>query len=280
MNTNETTSWEILTKLPIDDPNSALKFSGRLARENNWNKNYALKLVDEYKKFVFLAKHAGHPVTPSVEVDEVWHLHMIYTQSYWVDMCKTLDFQLHHGPTKGGKAENDKYTNWYEKTLESYRKYFGEPPADCWPESKIRFAPTNTIKIDKSKFFLIKKPNFSFKKNKVLACSTLPLIILSFFSENWLWLLIGGIILWIIIALIVRSIKNNDRNNNNGGSSCGSSDSGMAWLIFACGSSCGSSSSHSDGGGHGCSSGDGGSSGCGSSCSSSCGSGCGGGCGS
>ncbi|MEK6230809.1 MAG: hypothetical protein N2A42_03075 [Luteolibacter sp.] len=35
--------------------------------------------MTEYKRFVALAMLAGHPVTPSEEVDQAWHLHLVYT---------------------------------------------------------------------------------------------------------------------------------------------------------------------------------------------------------
>jgi hypothetical protein len=46
---------------------------------------------------------------------------------------------LHHGPTRGGAAESRKYRSWYDNTLESYRRYFGEPPQDLWPAAVERF---------------------------------------------------------------------------------------------------------------------------------------------
>ena len=32
--------------------------------------------IEEYRKFVFLALVAGHQITPSDQVDQVWHLHL------------------------------------------------------------------------------------------------------------------------------------------------------------------------------------------------------------
>lgn len=261
-------TWETLQNLQIDDPASEFKFSDRLARENSWTKKFSLQVIEEYKKFVFLAKHADHPVTPSLEVDEAWHLHMIYTRSYWNEMCKEIDYQLHHGPTKGGKVEKDKYTNWYNKTLESYRKYFGEPPINIWPDSVIRFAPARITKIDKTKYFLFRKPQFKFSTLSLLA---IPIIL--FFTsmdtvkptedEGWSWWVWGLIIVaaWLLIAGIVRLIRG-PKYNSRSSSSCGS-DSSIGWIIFSCGSGCSSSNS-----GSGCSSGD---SGCGSSCGGGCG---------
>ena len=127
--------WHEIQAFSIDDPHSSFKFSDRLARENGWTLAYTQRVINEYKRFVYLAMTAGHPVTPSVAVDQAWHLHLTYTQSYWELFCgEVLKRPLHHGPTKGGQKENEKFHDWYTHTLASYQEAFGRPaPADIWP---------------------------------------------------------------------------------------------------------------------------------------------------
>ena len=126
----------------LDDPSASLPFSARLAREQAWPLAYAARVGDEYKRFMLLAVAAGHPVTPSQEVDAAWHLHLIYTRSYWHDWCRdVLGKEIHHDPTAGGQREDEKFFDWYEHTLQSYRALFcEEPPTDIWPTSQQRFA--------------------------------------------------------------------------------------------------------------------------------------------
>ena len=126
----------------LDEPGSVFPFSARLARENGWTREYALRVIEEYRRFVYLAMTAGHTVTPSVAVDEAWHLHLTYTRSYWDEMCGTvLGRPLHHDPTRGGAAEGGRFLDAYARTLRSYRAAFGEaPPADIWPSPAERFA--------------------------------------------------------------------------------------------------------------------------------------------
>jgi hypothetical protein len=124
----------------FDDADAAVPFAARLARQNNWSRRYAERAIEEYKRFMFLAVVAGHPVTPSDQVDQVWHLHLLYTRSYWDRFCgEVLGRRVDHGPTKGGPQESSKFEQWYEMTLVSYRRIFGEPPADLWPPSDVRF---------------------------------------------------------------------------------------------------------------------------------------------
>ena len=132
--------WLKIRGLELDDGISQLTFSKKLARENRWAHWFALEVIDEYKKFLYLMAQAGHPVTPSIQVDQAWHLHLIYTRLYWDDFAKDMPFEPHHDPSKGGMAENDKFTDWYSKTLESYQRIFGmDPPVNIWPDPKERF---------------------------------------------------------------------------------------------------------------------------------------------
>lgn len=113
---------------------------------------------------MFLAVVAGHTVSPSVEVDQAWHLHLVYMQSYWREFCgEVLQQPVHHGPTKGGQQEQDKFVDLYERTKQSYQAFFGEsPPQDIWPSSKIRFDTANGSKwISSKNYWIIRKPNFS-----------------------------------------------------------------------------------------------------------------------
>ena len=147
----------------LDAPGALFPFTARLAREQRWTHVFAGRVVTEYKRFVALAMLAGHPVTPSEQVDQVWHLHLIYTRSYWHALCsEVLGRDLHHGPTAGGTEENDKFTDWYQKTLDSYRSLFGHaPPPDIWPDPALRFARSGSSRwVDASAFWLVPKPAF------------------------------------------------------------------------------------------------------------------------
>lgn len=144
MNIQELTTWTRLSDLDFDAADAAFPFSVRLARDNGWAPGFAATAIEEYRKFCFLAVHAGHPVTPSDEVDQVWHLHLTYSRHYWDTLCRdTLERPLHHGPTQGGAAEDRKFHDWYEATLASYRRYFGEPPKCVWPAACERFHERN-----------------------------------------------------------------------------------------------------------------------------------------
>ena len=143
MNPQEDPLWNRLLAFDFDIAGDALTFTRRLARENGWSVGFAGRVVEEYRRFLYLALRAGHPVTPSDAVDQAWHLHLVYSRSYWDDLCaQVLQQPLHHGPTRGGQAEDRRFLGDYEATRSSYRRCFGSaPPADLWPAPEVRFDP-------------------------------------------------------------------------------------------------------------------------------------------
>ncbi|MBC7875324.1 MAG: hypothetical protein H7Y01_15090 [Ferruginibacter sp.] len=157
--------WNKIKSFQLDDPLSAYTFTERLERENRWPLSYAFSVVEEYKKFIYLLCIAKHPLTPSDQIDQAWHLHLIYTQSYWIDFCKNvIGRELHHGPTKGGQLEKTKFNNWYQLTKELYAKEFSQnPPTDIWPDNETRFKDINFQRINIDKVWLIRNP-FSLRK--------------------------------------------------------------------------------------------------------------------
>jgi len=204
---------ENLERFELDDPAAAFPFSRRLARENGWTHEFALRVIREYKRFVYLAMRAGHPVTPSDEVDQAWHLHLCYTESYWTEMCgQVLGRPFHHGPTKGGGAENAKFHDWYGKTLESYERLFGEtPPADIWPEAGRRFGRRYT-RVDPATHWIVKRPT---RAGLTVAAGSVGVAAIltgcSSKSDSLFYVVTGAVILLVILIV---SLKRTAEKNN------------------------------------------------------------------
>lgn len=249
MNNEEKLLWEKIRSFALDEDDCALKFSKRLARENVWSHEYALRAIEEYRKFIFLCCTSVKGVTPSDQVDQVWHLHLTYTKSYWNELCRdTLGRDIHHNPTKGGAKEGEKFDDFYKSTLHQYKLTFGHiAPSEFWPDSKERFDDIDFRRVNLRKYFLI--PGLRTVRMSML---TVPLIILAavlsvqgtFSTRD----VIVGLTTCGLIGLIGWFVSRNSGGNGSGG---GCSHSG-------CTTSC---SSH-HGGDSGCSSS--GCSGCGS----------------
>ena len=246
-----------LESMCLDIDGASLPFSRRLARENGWTRDYAERVVEEYKRFVYLAMTAGHPVTPSDEVDQAWHLHLTYTQHYWDVMCgEILGRPLHHGPTRGGAQENAKYHDWYSRTLAAYEEAFCErPPADVWPAPADRFAGVESFQRVNTQDFLL----IPVRRAQAAAMASFALVLTGCtLAEDFGWREVLGILLVVfVLASIFRYVTRKARRRRGDSAGAGGA---------ACGGGCGS---HRGGGD------DAGGSGCGSGCGGGCG-GCGG----
>lgn len=71
----DTALWGRLQAMRFDSAEGSATFMGRLARENGWEPQHTLEVIEEYRRFLYLAARAGHPVSPPEAVDKAWHLH-------------------------------------------------------------------------------------------------------------------------------------------------------------------------------------------------------------
>lgn len=237
--------WKRLQNFSLDHPNAAFPFSKKLAKEENWTSSFTEKTIEEYKKFVYLCCTLPNGASPSEIIDKVWHMHLIYTQNYWEEFCPDiLQKKLHHHPSPGGPAENEKHRSWFEETLKSYREIFEqEPPEEIWKQD---LKPSN------------KQNKSYFGKIALLLGSMFIIFSCTENSSGGLGIFFTLIFFFVIMVLIIKAFSNNSGSDKN------NTDAGGDGTFFY---TCGSDSSHGDGGS---------SSGCSSSCGSSCGGGCGG----
>jgi len=135
----ESALWDRILGFCLDHREAAFSFAARLAKENGWELLYALRVLDEYRKFAFLLAAAGHFVVPSDAVDQAWHLHILFTKSWGAFCTGVLRMPVHHEPAFAGSDDGDRFKSGYEQTIETYRHYFGEPPKDIWPDMGRRF---------------------------------------------------------------------------------------------------------------------------------------------
>lgn len=141
-------------KLRAQDPptilNKALslvfppRFLDNLMNEQLIDVYTANKWLLEYRKYLVLAYLSDTSISPSEQVDQVWHLHMTYTQHYRAT-CQTLvEREFKHTPSLGGSAEGKKYENVYDETLSFYKEIFlVDPPSDVWETPQQRFEMKN-----------------------------------------------------------------------------------------------------------------------------------------
>ena len=121
-----------------DDP---LGFESRLADDNGWTLGHALAVAAEYRRFLVLTQVAGHPVSPSPDVDEAWHLHLTRTVDYGALCREVFGRFLHHEPSRAGGGDAATYRTMYADTLAAYLHAFDRrPPEAIWPDVDRRHA--------------------------------------------------------------------------------------------------------------------------------------------
>jgi uncharacterized protein (TIGR04222 family) len=204
----------------LDDPDHAECFSFRLARENGWTRDYAARVVREYKRFVALAVTISDPMTPSNQVDQAWHLHLQDTVGYRQFCADVLGRRLEHRPSRGGPEERAKFTAAYEATLRAYPGIFGDsPPADIWPEAEKRFGVEGHQRwVSTHENWIVPHPRTwvrSLGRSTRLLLAALSLVALAFALDRLLFreaklsqvllLLAGGWLLSLLVPAIARA---------------------------------------------------------------------------
>ncbi|MFK7957950.1 MAG: hypothetical protein AB8B96_17755 [Lysobacterales bacterium] len=241
-----------LERFTFQQGTPSLSFAQRLARDNGWTQRYADRVIKEYLRFVYLCATGERSLTPSEEVDQAWHLHMVYTQSYWHDLCEDmLGKPLHHNPTTGGRRAAEGFAHAYQETLDQYQAAFGQPPpVDVWPPVEKRFANASRFqRVNLSEVFLLPVRRV---KQGVYALGLGLVAAPAYAASDWVNLLtvIGGVILIpaAVIGLFGAKMKSRNRSskNNPAAGGCG-----------ATGGSTSKNTDYSDGGGD---------SGCGAGC--------------
>lgn len=103
-----------------------------LCHRQQWDMAFAIEVVEEYKKFMYLATYSK--VTPSIAIDEVWHLHIQWTSLY-AEFCQDIfDYDFcHHSPEFVIPANG--VSSFHHQYYETLKHYYWE--FDCHPPSNI-----------------------------------------------------------------------------------------------------------------------------------------------
>lgn len=123
--------WLKLNFLNLGPQAAMNPFMQMLGQQMGWPMPMVSQVMEEYRKFLFLALRAGHPVTPPTIIEQVWNLHMQSAQDYW----EKLGALITERPVAEGIGASVAagMADQYQQTIASYARIFGmEPPADIW----------------------------------------------------------------------------------------------------------------------------------------------------
>lgn len=165
----------------------ALDLAAVLVRKFRWSRDHAEAAVEEYRRYCFLAATNESGVSPSAEVDEVWHLHLQHTRDYWERFCpQVLRMSLHHEPGGRSRARDGVFRTQYADTLARYQQVFGPPPEAFWPGTVARFdAPPRFRAIDTRHAWVLRRPTWwRTPRVAMTAIATASVLLLTLFAVS------------------------------------------------------------------------------------------------
>jgi hypothetical protein len=136
--------WTKTLNFSIDDATACKPFSKALSIAMSWDEEFTAFAILEYKKFMFLCSlFPGTSLAPSLHVDTVWHMHLLYTRSYHEFCRQALGCGFfHHEPSTGEPSEKQMLESSYSDTLDFYQSFFGSAPSEIWGE-RVRVRAEN-----------------------------------------------------------------------------------------------------------------------------------------
>jgi len=98
----------------------------KMVKRDHWLRSDALKICAFYRNYLFLRKKysAIQRIPPSIEIDEMWHYHILDTKKYRRD-CQAIFGGFHdHYPYFGFDEKSNQKD--LEKAFEGVQKLYGE----------------------------------------------------------------------------------------------------------------------------------------------------------
>lgn len=125
-----------------------------------WTKPQVVKAIAEYLAFLYLSNRYPHlQLAPSLEIDRVWHCHILDTQKYAEDCQLLFGYMIHHFPYLGLRGIQDQHNqkqaygltkNLLAPYLSSCLIEKNSLPGDCEPiqAMHVRSRPRIAVKIE------------------------------------------------------------------------------------------------------------------------------------
>lgn len=223
-----------LAAMRIAPTGAAVSFEQRLAREQDWSASRTARVMEEYRRFLYLAATEGAAVTPCKAVDAAWHLHLTYTRHYWDELCgRILAQPLHHEPSAGDAQEEARLRDQYRATCAAYERAFGEvPPPDLWSDPKEEAVPMTAVTRSPRVRRVLPALTSAVAGTALLAaCTTLAAAARGQEEEDGpvvtilAYLLLAGIVYWVVRAVRRRRKSGKGRRTSDSGDSSDFHDS-------------------------------------------------------
>jgi hypothetical protein len=106
----------------------------RLVAETGHPVDVCYTLVEEYRRFMYLAGSSSESLSPSPIVDMVWRMHAEDENAYYNDFCPRILGRTIYPPEFQGAPVPLQEDPDYVRTLEYYAEEFGRPQVQFWPD--------------------------------------------------------------------------------------------------------------------------------------------------
>jgi len=105
----------------------------RVQKENKWSPRMVEVATQFYRNFLILCKkHEDIALSPTQQIDEIWHAHILYTHEYHEMSEKVFGRYLHHQPFHEEEVkEKGQSENHIQLLQRLHKEEFGKPIYDA-----------------------------------------------------------------------------------------------------------------------------------------------------
>ena len=123
--------------------NKLLRTDVRVPYSTPWDEDVAIHAIKNYRRFLLIWRKYKYdtndptPLTPTLEVDEIWHNHILHTTRYSEDCAMIFGEYHHHYPYFGidgadRAVESETLATAMRRVQMLFLAEFGEPLLTLW----------------------------------------------------------------------------------------------------------------------------------------------------
>ncbi len=132
MSLSDPALWARLEAHRFDAAEGSLPFSGKLAQAEGWGGEDTARVIEEYRRFLYLAQILDLEPAPPPAIDAAWRLHLTYTRDYWERLVPDVLRRPAHRDAEAARRLSRRRA-FYAAARRAYAREFGQaPPRDIW----------------------------------------------------------------------------------------------------------------------------------------------------
>ncbi len=132
-------AWDAIVEVFGKKNASLHAFARKLGNKYGWDKDFTYEVIEEYKRFVYIAMISDFVVSPSEIIDKIWHQHILFSRGYRKFCDEVIGKFFDHTPELvPSNIQTAIFNAQYRDTIELYKKEFdADPPAHIWDLTKF-----------------------------------------------------------------------------------------------------------------------------------------------